>query len=108
MLPTDSDGSAFRRAVEQHWLPALAAFEPELILISAGFDAHADDPLAGLRWQTQDYHWITEQLVRASADSAQGRIVASLEGGYNLQALGRSARAHVRALTELASDTPHV
>ena len=102
ILPEASDGSAFRQAVTDQWLPALHSFQPELVLISAGFDAHADDPLAGLCWQAQDYAWITQQLCQATATSAQGRIVSSLEGGYNLTALASCAQAHLRALAELA------
>jgi len=97
-LPAGSDGIRLRRAVEQRLLPALAAFRPELILVSAGFDAHADDPLAGLELVEDDYAWITERLVAAADTLCGGRLVSTLEGGYDLAALGRSVAAHVRAL----------
>ena len=93
---TGSEG--FRTAVRDHWLPALALHRPEMIFISAGFDAHRDDPLAGLELVEADYAWVTRELVAVAATHAQGRIVSSLEGGYNLSALGRSAAEHIREL----------
>ncbi|TAL96922.1 MAG: histone deacetylase family protein [Rhodanobacter sp.] len=81
-------------------LPHLDAFKPQLLLISAGFDAHASDPLAELRLGQNDYAWITEQLVTLAHEHADGRIVSSLEGGYDLAALASSTRAHVQALME--------
>jgi acetoin utilization deacetylase AcuC-like enzyme len=97
-LPAGSDGTAARSAVAHEWLPALEAFRPELILISAGFDAHREDLLGGLALVEDDYAWMTRELMALAARHAQGRIVSLLEGGYNLSALGRSAVAHVRAL----------
>jgi acetoin utilization deacetylase AcuC-like enzyme len=92
-------GSAeFRRGVEASILPALDAFAPELVLVSAGFDAHRRDPLAQLMLVEDDYTWVTERLVECAARHAQGRLVSTLEGGYDLMALGASAAAHVRAL----------
>ena len=88
----------FRRAVTDRILPALDAFRPELILISAGFDAHRDDPLASLNLDEEDFAWITSELVRLAHRHARGRIVSALEGGYHLTALSRSVAAHVRAL----------
>jgi acetoin utilization deacetylase AcuC-like enzyme len=79
-------------------LPALDGFQPELLLVSAGFDAHADDPLAQLYFTDADYRWVTEKLMAVAERHAKGRLVSSLEGGYNLAALASSARAHVRAL----------
>ena len=76
----------------------LTAFAPELILVSAGFDAHKDDPLAGLNFEDEDYAWVTERLVGAAAELCDGRLISTLEGGYNHEALGRSCVAHVRAL----------
>ncbi len=100
-LPAMSDGAYFRRAIEATWVPALERFQPEFIIVSAGFDAHADDPLAYLNLLEDDYVWVT-QLIRDIADTyAQGRIVSALEGGYNLGALGRSAMAHVSVLAGL-------
>ena len=92
-------GSAeFRRAMNRRILPALRAFKPEFIFVSAGFDAHADDPLAGLRFQDEDYGWVTAELVAVAAECCSGRLVSTLEGGYDLRALARSAAAHLRAL----------
>jgi acetoin utilization deacetylase AcuC-like enzyme len=85
-----------REVYEGVVFPALRAWEPELLLISAGFDAHADDPLAGLEWQAEDYRWLTERL----CDFAGGRVVSSLEGGYDLDALAASVAAHVGVLEE--------
>lgn len=93
------DGSRqFRSAMEGRVLPALHAFAPELIIISAGFDAHRDDPLAGLALIEADFAWVTEKLVDMAAQLCDGRVVSVLEGGYDLGALARSAAAHVRAL----------
>lgn len=92
-------GSAdFRRGVEATILPALDEFRPALILISAGFDAHRRDPLAQLMLVEDDYRWITERLLDCAARHAKGRVVSTLEGGYDLQALAASAAAHVLAL----------
>jgi acetoin utilization deacetylase AcuC-like enzyme len=99
-LPEGSTGAAARQAVREHWLPALADFEPQLILISAGFDAHRDDLLGGLALVEADYVWITSELMSVAARHSQQRIVSMLEGGYNLDALGRSAVAHVKALAQ--------
>lgn len=97
-LPARTGSDAFRRSITHSWLPALEAFKPEFVFISAGFDAHADDPLAYLELREPDYVWITEQIRRLADRHASGRIVSVLEGGYNLAALGRSAVAHVEAL----------
>jgi len=97
-LPARTAGPAFRAAIENTWLPALADFKPELIIISAGFDAHADDPLAYLELVEADYTWITQRIREVADTHAEGRVVSALEGGYSLSALGRSAVAHVRAL----------
>ena len=79
-------------------LPALDAFRPELVCVSAGFDAHRDDPLGGLNLLEDDYAWITRALCMLADRHAQGRLVSVLEGGYDLNALGRSAVAHVEAM----------
>jgi acetoin utilization deacetylase AcuC-like enzyme len=97
-LSAGNGGTEFRDAVRKHWLPALDAHEPELILISAGFDAHREDPLAGLAFVEDDYAWVTRELAGVARRHADGRIVSSLEGGYALSALGRSVVAHVREL----------
>lgn len=97
-LSAGSGGSELRDAVREHWLPALDAHRPQLILVSAGFDAHREDPLAGLAFVESDYAWVTRELMNVAARHSSGRIVSSLEGGYALSALGRSAAAHVREL----------
>ena len=95
-LRSGSGGAAMRDAYERLVFPALAEWQPDLLLISAGFDAHADDPLAGLEWQAEDYRWLTERL----CDFAQGRVVSTLEGGYDLDALAASVAAHGSVLQE--------
>ena len=97
-LRPHSDGAAFRQAFERTILPALDRFAPELLMVSAGFDAHARDPLAALNLDESDFAWVTSALVEVAATHAKGRIVSALEGGYDLEALGRSAAAHVAAL----------
>jgi acetoin utilization deacetylase AcuC-like enzyme len=97
-LRPGSGSAEFRAAMSETALPLLEAFRPGLVLVSAGFDGHADDPLAELDLLEADYAWITERLVAVAAASCQGRLVSTLEGGYNLRALATSAAAHVRAL----------
>jgi acetoin utilization deacetylase AcuC-like enzyme len=97
-LPAMTDGRGFRAAVERHWMPALDAFRPQLVLVSAGFDAHRDDPLAYLKLDDEDYRWVTERLVEVAERHAGGRVVSTLEGGYNTEALGRCAVEHLRVL----------
>jgi len=99
-LAAGEGSDAFRTAVADRWLPALQAHRPQIIFISAGFDAHREDPLAGLKLTEADYAWVTQQLIDVAARHAHGRIVSTLEGGYALSALGRSAAEHVRALVE--------
>ncbi|MEO7051867.1 MAG: histone deacetylase family protein [Rhodanobacter sp.] len=99
LLP-GSGSREFRAVWNDVLLPRLHAFEPQLLLISAGFDAHVDDPLADIRLGQDDYAWITGQLVALAREHADGRVVSSLEGGYNLAALASSSRAHVSALME--------
>lgn len=96
-----SGARVVRDLVEQAWLPRLHAHRPELVLISAGFDAHREDDMGQLDLVEADYTWLTEQIVAIADEYAQGRIVSMLEGGYNLSALGRSVVAHVRALAKL-------
>ena len=90
----------WRRTFERRLMPALAAFSSDLILISAGFDAHRRDPLAHQSLEAEDFAWATRAIVEVAKGSAAGRVVSSLEGGYDLEALGRSSVAHVRALQE--------
>jgi acetoin utilization deacetylase AcuC-like enzyme len=99
-LPPGSGSSEFRAAWREIVLPALNAFKPELVLVSAGFDAHRLDPLANLDLTTEDYGWITRELTDLAERHARGRIVSSLEGGYSLTALRESTRAHCEALFE--------
>ncbi len=100
-LAAGSNGAVFREVVERRWLPELERFRPQMLFISAGFDAHRDDDMGGLALREADYSWITERLVEVAARHAGRRIVSVLEGGYALSALGRSAAAHVRVLSGL-------
>ncbi|WP_342618006.1 histone deacetylase family protein [Rhodoferax sp. GW822-FHT02A01] len=100
-VPAYTKGEAIRELVASSWIPALDAFRPELVLISAGFDAHREDDLGQMGLVESDYAWITLQLMEVAARHAQGRIVSCLEGGYNLDALARSVEAHVRVLAGL-------
>ena len=99
LRPNDG-GEQFRAAMEQRILPALRNFGPDLILISAGFDAHEADPLANLRFVEQDFAWGTEQLLEVAERHAKGRVVSMLEGGYDLTALARSVAVHVKGLMD--------
>ena len=100
-LPAGAGSKQFRDAVRQAWIPALEGFKPELILFSAGFDAHAEDDMAMLRFSDADYGWVTEQVKDIADRYAGGRMVSMLEGGYALSALGRSAVQHIRVLAGL-------
>ncbi len=97
-VPAYTKGDVVRDLIETHWLPRLEEHRPEMIFISAGFDAHREDDLGQLGLVEADYAWITKRIMDVAKRHAQGRIVSSLEGGYNLSALGRSVEAHVRAL----------
>ncbi|MDO9499103.1 histone deacetylase family protein [Falsiroseomonas sp.] len=97
-LPPGADGAAFRAAWRDALLPALDSFTPDLIVVSAGFDAHASDPLAQLRVREADFTWLTQQLCALADRHCAGRLVSLLEGGYDLEALALSTAAHVRAL----------
>ncbi|PIE09873.1 MAG: acetoin utilization protein [Rhodobacterales bacterium] len=97
-LADGSDGAVMRDIYTREVFPAIRAHRPDLILVSAGFDAHADDPLAGLRWHERDFTWLTGQLCDLAEDLCGGKLVSALEGGYDLAALGRCARAHVEVL----------
>ncbi len=112
-LPEDSDrnvsvpleatakSAEFRTAVSDHWLPALERFQPEMIFISAGFDAHQDDDMSGVSLTDADFRWVTEQIVQIAGIFASGRIVSVLEGGYELNSLARCVEMHVRVLMGL-------
>lgn len=98
-LAEGSGGDAAKQAIEANWLPALEKFKPEMIFISAGFDAHREDLLGGMALVEADYAWITHAMMGVARRHSQKRIVSMLEGGYNLSALGRSAVAHVKTLS---------
>ncbi len=99
-LAANTGSREMRHAYTDLVLPALEDFRPELILVSAGFDAHARDPLANLNWTEPDFAWLTRQLCEIARRHAQGRVVSTLEGGYDLEALGAGVAAHVAVLTE--------
>ena len=99
-LPPGSSGVLMREKYEMLVFPALKEFKPELILISAGFDAHEADPLAELNWSTEDFSWLTERICKIASDCCGGRLVSTLEGGYDLEALAESVKAHVIKLCE--------
>ena len=97
-LAAGSTGPAFHEAVYEFWLPALEAFRPQLVFISAGFDAHIEDDMAQLGLREDDYRWVTEKLIDMANRHAEGRIVSVLEGGYDLHALGRCVKVHLDTL----------
>ncbi len=97
-LSAGSDGSDLRRVWHEHWLPALREYRPQMLLVSAGFDGHRDDPLADLLLEEGDYEWLTDRIREWADEHCRGRVLSFLEGGYALDALGRSVVAHVRAL----------
>ncbi|HEY6133785.1 MAG TPA: histone deacetylase family protein [Rubrivivax sp.] len=102
-VPPYTRGPAIRTAIDAQWMPALEAFRPQMIFVSAGFDAHREDDLGQLGLVEADYEWITRRLVALAARHAGGRIVSCLEGGYNLSALARSVAAHLRVLAGVAA-----
>ena len=101
-LPAGAGSREFREAVQEAWIPALNDFSPQLIVFSAGFDAHAEDEMAMLRFSDADYAWVTGQLKVVADQHAGGRMVSMLEGGYALSALGRSAVQHIKVMAGLA------
>lgn len=100
-LKSGSAGPEFRMAVQKEWLPELEAFKPQFIFISAGFDAHWQDDIAQLQFNESDYGWVTRKMRKIADNYSEGRIVSMLEGGYVLDALGRCAEQHIRALMGL-------
>ena len=100
-LPAGTAGDGFRAAITELWLPALERFQPEMLFISAGFDAHREDDMGGFALKEADYVWVTEKLKEIAGRHASRRIVSVLEGGYALHALGRSAMAHIKVLSGL-------
>lgn len=100
-LQATAKSAEFRAAVREHWLPALARFEPEMIFVSAGFDAHADDDMSGVSLTDADYRWVTQEIVGIAERFASGRIVSVLEGGYERNSLARCVETHIRVLMGL-------
>ena len=98
-LPEGTNGSSFRSAVERDWTAAMEKQQPDLVLVSAGFDAHREDPLAGLLLEDEDYQWLGELLKDYASRYADGRLVSALEGGYNVEALARSTLRYLQAQT---------
>ena len=99
-LASGADSAAFRKGITEHWLPALEAFKPQFIFISAGFDAHIMDDMSNLQLTEADYRWITQELVKVANTHADGRIVSMLEGGYDQGSLARSVVAHLKAFLD--------
>lgn len=99
-LSRGCDSAMFRARMAKEMLPALRRFSPDLLIISAGFDAHHLDPLGGLRFTDDDYHWITRELMKVAEETADRRVVSILEGGYSLEGLASGTAAHVRALMD--------
>ena len=97
-LPAGAGSNDFRAEVTNKWVPALEKFKPEIIFVSAGFDAHTDDHLAGLNFTSEDYQWVTKMIVDVANKYASGRIISTLEGGYNTEALADSVESHIRVL----------
>ncbi len=100
-LPAGAGSKQFQEAVTKHWIPALDDYAPELVIFSAGFDAHVEDDMAMMQLKDADYRWVTEQVKAVADRHAKGRVVSVLEGGYALSALGRSVVQHVRVLAGL-------
>jgi acetoin utilization deacetylase AcuC-like enzyme len=100
-VPAYTKGEAVRAMIEQQWLPRLEAYKPEMIFISAGFDAHRDDDMGQMGLVEKDFAWITQKIKEVANRHSQGRIVSCLEGGYDLPALARSVEAHVRVLADI-------
>ena len=100
-LPASTNGKIVREMISQTWIPRLHEFKPQLIIISAGFDAHREDDLGQMGLVEDDYVWMTKQLMEIANQYCEGKIVSCLEGGYNLSALGRSVAAHLKTLAEI-------
>jgi len=102
-IPLDANAKSaeFRAAISDHWLPALERFKPEMIFISAGFDAHQDDDMSYISLTDADFHWVAEQIVQVAKTHSSGRVVSVLEGGYELRSLARCVETHLRVLMGL-------
>lgn len=99
-LPAGTDGPAFRAAVKERWMPALEEFAPQMVFVSAGFDAHQADIMAQFNLREYDYAWVTRKLAGVAGEHADGRVVSMLEGGYHLHALARAVEAHLKILLD--------
>jgi acetoin utilization deacetylase AcuC-like enzyme len=97
-LPSGCTGEQFKEIIAKTWFPALERFQPEMLFISAGFDAHTEDEMSHTRLREADFMWITEELIKIAQRFCNDRVVSLLEGGYDLSSLGRSAAAHVKVL----------
>ncbi|MEN8800579.1 MAG: histone deacetylase family protein, partial [Thiogranum sp.] len=102
-LEAGAHSEAFQQTIRDHWLPALNGFRPQMILVSAGFDAHFEDDMGQLNLLDSDYYWVTREIMEVAVHHARGRVVSALEGGYQPQALGRGVVQHVRALMHLGA-----
>ena len=102
-LAPDTGGAEFREALEERVFPALRSFSPDIVFISAGFDAHARDPLASIQLEEMDFEWVTRQLLEIAGECADSRLISTLEGGYDLEALANSVQAHVGAMESFKS-----
>jgi len=100
-MPGGTNGEDFRQVVSEMWLPRLRSFKPDMLFISAGFDAHYEDDLGGMKLLEKDYAWVTDELKQIADETAHGRIVSMLEGGYVLSSLARSVAAHIKVLAGL-------
>jgi acetoin utilization deacetylase AcuC-like enzyme len=100
-LEATAKSAQFKAAVTDHWLPALNHFKPQMVFVSAGFDAHVEDDMSGVSLTEADYRWVTEQILQIADQFAEGRVVSVLEGGYEPHALARSVEAHIRVLMGL-------
>ncbi len=99
-LSAGTDGTQFRNQIESNWLPAIQRLKPDLLFVSAGFDAHKKDPLGELNWTEDDFRWITKLIIDLANSYSEGRIVSTLEGGYDLEALASSAQVHIEELAQ--------
>ncbi|MBD3646676.1 MAG: histone deacetylase family protein, partial [Pseudomonadales bacterium] len=99
-LSAGDRGLAFKKAIERDWLPAIENHRPDMIFVSAGFDAHRDDPLGELELTEDDFRWVTRLIMKLANQYSKRRVVSTLEGGYNLEALALSVQAHVEELIE--------
>lgn len=97
-LKAGAKSEEFRAAISDHWLPALKAFKPELVFVSAGFDAHRDDDMSHVFLTDADFRWVTERIAEIAEESSSGRVISALEGGYELKSLARCVESHVRVL----------